>query len=99
MIGPSYRNQKLRDLASQAPHCMCCWTSKSGQIVGAHSNRIADGKGKGIKAHDLLAYVCQNCHTVIDGPGDKTERHNLFLQAFFNTTLWLLNEGHLEVKR
>lgn len=36
--------------------------------VLAHSNRLSDGKGMGLKASDLNAcYACMNCHDVLDG--------------------------------
>ena len=83
----SYRNQALRDLAPKIPFCVRCHVHNVGQVVGAHSNRIADGKGQGIKAHDLLAYVCDTCHAELDGPGDRQARHNDFLQCFYDSML------------
>ncbi|KDD42579.1 nuclease domain-containing protein [Bordetella bronchiseptica] len=35
--------------------------------VACHSNRLRDGKGKGIKAHDwAIAFGCSGCHWFID---------------------------------
>ncbi|CAB5512035.1 hypothetical protein LMG26857_01324 [Achromobacter anxifer] len=35
--------------------------------VACHSNRLRDGKGKGIKAHDwAIAFGCGGCHWFID---------------------------------
>lgn len=93
-----YRNQKLRDVARHVPYCMGCKKPNDGTIVGCHSNRQHDGKGTGQKAHDLLAYCCSECHAYIDGNGDKRERHCFFLQAVYNSIVWLLKEGYLEVK-
>lgn len=36
--------------------------------VLCHSNRLADGKGMGLKASDLnAAYGCSSCHDILDG--------------------------------
>ena len=92
-----YRNKKMRKLASECTECMGCGAiCEPGSIVGAHSNRQQDGKGMGTKAHDLLAYLCPTCHRYVDGDGDKEVRHNFFLQAVYNTVLWLLKNGHLK---
>jgi hypothetical protein len=40
----------------------------SSTVVLCHSNRLADGKGMGLKASDLAAaYGCSSCHDVLDG--------------------------------
>jgi hypothetical protein len=83
----SYRNQALRDLAQKIPFCVICGAPNKGQVVGAHSNRLIDGKGMGVKSHDLVAYVCGDCHAELDGDGDRRERHNDFLQAFYDSML------------
>ena len=37
-------------------------------VVWAHVNTMAAGKGRGLKAPDLLgAYACSSCHDVYDG--------------------------------
>ena len=62
-----FRSQQLRDFARDAPKCFHCDAINDGTVVGAHSNRLEDGKGLGIKSHDLVAYVCKGCHDNIDG--------------------------------
>ncbi len=93
----NFRSETLRRLAKDIPSCQLCGAYNHGQVIGAHSNRLADGKGRGLKAHDLVAYVCEACHAEIDGEGDRQLRHNQFLQAYYNSTLWLLREGHLQI--
>ncbi len=54
--------------------------------VWAHSNRIQDGKGAGIKARDEEGcYACFDCHAWLDGGWvrDKGMTHGL-LQEFFD---------------
>lgn len=92
-----YRNKKMRQLAAECDECHGCGAF-CGSVAGAHSNRQRDGKGLGIKAHDLLAYLCPTCHLYVDGDGDREERHNFFLQAVYNTVLWMLKNGHMDVK-
>jgi hypothetical protein len=100
-----YRNQKLLDLAKQAPHCMniACMAPNSGQVVGCHSNMIKHGKGKSIKAHDIPAYGCNVCHDKIDGRGGynlpRAEAQLLFYEMQYMSLLWLLQSGHLKVSK
>jgi hypothetical protein len=43
-------------------------------VVAAHSNQIADGKGKGIKASDYrVAALCFSCHMDLD-QGNKLSK-------------------------
>ena len=97
----NFRSQTMRDLAGKAPHCMACGVSNYGQVVGAHWRSLANGSGMGLKAPDLLAYVCGSCHDQIDqraGDLPRAERELMYLQAFWKTQLWLLQEGHLTVR-
>ncbi|CAB3857072.1 hypothetical protein LMG3410_02084 [Achromobacter aegrifaciens] len=65
-----YRNQALLDLA-EGEECLLrvpgyCHNEKE-TTVACHSNRLRDGKGKGIKAHDwCIAFGCGPCHWFID---------------------------------
>jgi len=99
----TFRSRRLLDLAALCPRCMCCGGGRAGEMVGCHSNALEHGHGVGYKAHDLTAYCCGHCHNVIDGrPEGGTllphqERLLMFLRAVYNTTVWLLQEGYLEV--
>jgi hypothetical protein len=95
-----YRNQQLRDFAKDAPHCMNpnCGSLNEGEVVLAHSNHLRDGKGMGVKAHDIPCYVCFVCHNIIDGKfftGDNPEK--IRLEAGYYSTLWLLQTGRLVI--
>lgn len=100
---PPFRSQALRDLAAKCPECMNCGAVNMGQVVGAHSNQQAHGKGLGHKAHDLLAYLCDECHRTVDAqegnPLPREERERIFLAACYRSTVWLLQAGHLVVRR
>lgn len=96
----NYRCERLLDIARHAPKCMSCGAYNQGDVVAAHSNALKHGKGKGIKAHDLVAYVCRECHSQIDGAEgglSREAKYLMFMDAFYNTVLWLLREGHLKV--
>ncbi len=95
----TFRDQALRDLAKKIPHCAMCGAHNEGQVVGAHSNRLIDGKGTGIKSHDLVAYICGKCHAEIDGEGERSERHGKFLQAYYDSMLIAFRQGLIQVKR
>lgn len=96
-----YRNQKLRDFAKDAPHCMYCGEHNDGEVVMAHSNLIADGHGMGIKAGDCPCYVCDVCHDVIDGRSSiqytKATREMMRLGSTYKSIMWLLETGRLVV--
>ena len=97
----NYRNAKMLALANDAPHCMYCRELNHGHIVGCHSNSIKHGKGMGIKAHDLVAYLCNHCHDIIDGRlgphMSKRDRDAMFYEGAYETVLWLLINNHLEL--
>lgn len=92
----NYRNQKLRDLAKEVPHCMYCCEPNHGQVVLCHSNSQKHGKGLGIKAHDVPCYLCDRCHALADGRMgphlDKRDRDLILYEGVYNSVLWILLE-------
>ena len=59
------RSPALMKAYRQIP-CQHCG-AEDGTVCGAHSNRGADGKGKGIKADDSrAASLCYRCHAELD---------------------------------
>ena len=97
--GP-YRSQTLRDLAAKCPRCMSCGIWCLGRCMPCHSNELNHGKGMGLKSHDVLAFMCSDCHDLVDGRrGDLTPTEKLlkFLDAVYKTFVWLLEEQHLQV--
>jgi len=94
-----YRNQKLRDFAKDAPRCMYCLDHNEGQVVLAHSNSLLDGKGMGVKAHDIPAYLCNDCHRRVDEDTDISSdvKELIRLHATYSSILWLLETGRLVV--
>jgi len=96
----NFRNTTILSHAQNAPHCMHCGKVNRGDIVACHSNSLRHGKGTGIKAHDLPAYLCRECHGILDGRMGTLTRHEkdvMFLDAAFDSILWLLQEGYLKV--
>lgn len=63
----NYRSPKLIALAADCPRCMSCGLVNLGTVVACHSNSQRHGKGMGLKSHDVVAYLCQECHDRIDG--------------------------------
>ena len=101
-VDGNFRCPALLKLAAKAPHCMrrSCRISNAGQVVAAHSNRQSEGKGRGIKSHDIPAFLCGRCHDEIDGRSGyltQDEREVEFDEARFETILWALRAGHLKV--
>ena len=98
----NYRNPKLLKLASKAPRCMnpACGAMNRGQVVACHSNSLRHGKGTGIKAHDIPAYLCDHCHDLLDGRTGgllRAEKERLFLESVYETWLWLMQDGMIKV--
>ena len=63
-------------------------------VVLAHSNALADGKGKGYKTHDHLgAFACYACHSWLDqgGSAPKGEKDARFLAGQLRTRLRLID--------
>ena len=97
--GP-FRSQALRDLAAKCPKCMSCGARNRGNVVACHSNSLEHGKGMGQKAHDVPAYLCGDCHDLLDGRAGsltREEKSAMFLEAAYASMAWLLQEGHLQV--
>lgn len=97
----NFRCQKMRDLAKEVPHCMCCGADQDGTIVGAHPNGQAFGKATGLKAHDLVAYMCMDCHNLYDGRDlgwDALQKREAWHGAFYRSMVWLAKSGHMEIK-
>lgn len=100
LIEKNYRSRKLKRWANDAPHCMSCMRQRDGTIVGAHSNQLTDGKGKGIKAHDFrIAYICSDCHYLVDQSKmiPREEKHRIWEEAHRRTIGWLFLTGRLTV--
>ena len=99
-----FRSRRLLDLAAECPCCMSCGGGRAGEMVGCHSNALEDGHGAGLKAHDLTAFCCRRCHDIIDGRRSADapllshqERAAMFYRAYYRTTVWLFQAGHLQV--
>ena len=93
-----YRNSNILKLARNSPCQMCGIEDET--IVGAHSNQLRDGKGRGIKAHDYrVAYLCYKCHTAIDqGTAmSRQQREYEWENAHRKTIGWLFENGFLDV--
>lgn len=96
-----YRNKKLLALAKDAPYCMRCRNPNDGTVVPAHANMGIMGKGMGIKAADIPAFLCHHCHDVIDGRErvqgmTRDMRDGQWAIAAALTMRWVL-ENHPEV--
>jgi hypothetical protein len=69
------------------------------QLCLAHSNRIQDGKGRGLKSHDDKgAIVCNDCHNLIDGRTGKLSRYEsqaMHESAHKKTLEWWRANGYL----
>lgn len=99
---PNRVNQKLRDSAQDAPNCFGCGIANPNRdiLCLAHSNRLQDGKGRGIKATDATgAILCQLCHDTIDGRNGQITRERaqaLHQEAHLKTLAWWRKIGIIE---
>lgn len=73
----------IRALPCQWPSC-----DKPAPSEASHRNQ---GKGMGIKTHDVFAALCREHHSRIDQGSDlmRSERDHLWLTAFYNTEVAL----------
>ena len=98
---PRIKGSLLRASAQLCPKCMSCGKLNydGHQLCLAHSNRIQDGKGRGIKSHDQKgAIVCDACHGLIDGRTGKLDRYQMQAMhesAHVKTLKWWLLDGYL----
>lgn len=98
----NYRNPKLLKLAAEAPCCMNpgCGVPNEGNIVACHSSKQRHGRGMGIKAHDITAYLCFDCHNKLDGRvygWDALQKEQVWAEALYQTMLWLFQSGKAKV--
>lgn len=100
---PARKQQKLRDSAKVCPKCMGCnaYNYDGQQLCLAHSNRLQDGKGRGIKATDESgAILCANCHDFVDGriysTMSRTVKQEFHRSAHEKTLAWWKAEGYLK---
>lgn len=95
----TYRNRALLDLVRWAPICMGCDRPNDGTVVPAHGNR---GKGMGLKASDATVMaLCYRCHAELDQGKSMTreDRRAFADQASAKTLQWMIEAGHLVVKK
>lgn len=79
--------------------CGNCGREEYGQVVGAHANWSWADKGKSIKAHDITAALCYQCHMELDQGRDmtKAEREEMWLKALYRTVRNAVQAGKLTV--
>lgn len=92
---------KLRDLAPDVPCCMGCLNPNYDRqrLCLAHSNKAEDGRGMGLKSHDIYgAYLCDTCHTYVDNDmRSKSMRSDYHKAAWANTMRWWIENGHVGI--
>ena len=90
-----YRNAKLLVACRQLP-CQLC-EIEDGTVIAAHSNQLADGKGRGIKASDYrVAALCFSCHMDLDQGNKLTkDQRREFWEMAHRRTIGELFERNL----
>lgn len=93
------RLPKLLRAAKDSP-CQACGAD-DGTIVAAHGPKSICGGGMGMKPTDLaVAYLCAECHDVVDGRRRMTwephERVELWMRAHIATLEHCYREGVLK---
>jgi hypothetical protein len=96
---PNRVNQKLRDSPKDCPMCMGCGLpNPDGNLLClAHSNRLMDGKGRGLKATDETgAILCLGCHDLCDGRAGnwtREKKREFHQKAAKKTHEWWVKMG------
>ena len=95
----TFRSERLlkacRDLS-----CQNCG-AEDGTVVAAHSNQLAHGKGRGMKAPDyMVAALCFRCHSEVDQGRElsRDERREIWDAAWRKTIAALFESGRLAIK-
>jgi predicted GNAT superfamily acetyltransferase len=68
-------------------------------VVAAHSNQLAHGKGRGMKAPDyMVAALCFTCHSSVDQGREmsREERREMWNEAWRKTIAALFERGVLK---
>jgi cytochrome c553 len=93
-----FRSKRMMELVRELPCANC--GAEDGTVCGAHPNWSWAGKGRSIKAHDLVAALCVRCHTRLDQGKDlqRAEREEMWLKAFYRTMLHAFRTGKVDCK-
>ena len=92
-----WRSKSLLEAVRALPcgHC----GAQDGTVVAAHRN---EGKGMGIKVSDaLVAALCFRCPAELDQGGklSRTERREMWDQAYIQTMRQAIEQGILRIKK
>lgn len=92
----TFRSPKLLILCREL-ECQICG-AEDGTVCAAHSNRLSDGKGRGLKASDAaVAALCFKCHATVDQGRSmsREDRQSVWLEAHIKTLRALVERGYL----
>lgn len=65
--------------------CFPCCNGDRATVVWAHSNRLEDGKGTGLKARDSEGcYACATCHAFLDGGYTSARWERSVVEIYFD---------------
>ena len=94
---PYVRSKAAMVVARDMP-CGNCG-AQDGTVCGAHPNWSWAGKGKSIKANDVVASLCAVCHRELDQGSklSRAEREEMWLRAFYQTMLHGFSSGKFTV--
>ena len=94
-----YRSPKMLKAMRLFP-CSHCGV-EDGTIIGAHLNSAWAGKGRGIKASDIVAALCAQCHSDCDNfRGEWALDPDLLqLKAVFQTMVFGFENGIFKVAK
>lgn len=97
MMFPKHNYVRSKKLLEAAREISCQWCgADDGTVVAAHSNSLAHGKGRGIKADDnMIASLCYFCHAECDSGKmmTKGERQGMWRTAHERTVEKLTELG------
>lgn len=100
-IPTAWKSRKYLDKVAAIETCMVqtpACNSLRGTIVPAHSDQMEDGKGKGIKSHDMMsAACCHACHDWLHACKDKAERDWYMDRGIKRTIRVMVQDGVINV--
>ena len=98
---PRIEIPKILKACHGAPCMLDTEMCKGGPGMPCHSNFSEDGKGRGVKAHDLFVAIgCADCHRWLDeGDSPRGEKRDVFHIGMKRTWFYLWTEGVIGIAK
>lgn len=98
---PRFESEAWKQACRDADHCYLRLDGcQFYPVMPCHSNQLSDGKGMGLKTHDVLTVPgCLHCHTKLDHGNDmpRADKQLAFNAAWKRWIVDLARSGKLTI--